>query len=459
MRGGDASTLRDWQAEMVKLIELRERAGMFDHGLRRLAGLDGSLIEALAEIGELWMLLPEATPIEARLPLAEACEACASALERDEAVSPLPLLTEAVLQSLTAEERPIVVAIAQVLGRLADGIARRRTATVPPAPSAAKALFVPDAFSNPSHVRFALKTTIAVMAAYVIYSGLDWPGISTSVTTCFFVALGSLGETMHKLTLRLAGAAIGGLAGALCIVYLLPEMTDIGQLCLLIGVAAAACAWVATSSELLSYAGMQIAFAFFLGVLQDYGPSTDLTVLRDRVAGILLGNILMSVVFSTLWPTSAADRARAAVAKALRMLGGLLGAEGAAKAGARLAVILALVDARKYAGLASFELRLLPVQAERRRGLDLAPSLDRLAGATFAVIEQPPDVQMAELALHFDAALSGWFAACAERVVAGAAWPALPAAILADAPPRRSSAIEVRQLLQSEIENAVAVPV
>ena len=40
--------------------------------------------------------------------------------------------------------------------------------------------------------------------------------------------------------------------------------------------------------------GMQIAFAFFLGILQGYAPATDLTVLRDRIAGILLGNIAVS---------------------------------------------------------------------------------------------------------------------------------------------------------------------
>jgi multidrug resistance protein MdtO len=74
------------------------------------------------------------------------------------------------------------------------------------------------------------------------------------------------------LFLRLSGAVIGGLIAGLCIVFVLPHLTDIGQLCLLIAVVSVGAAWVATSSELLSYAGLQIAFAFFLGVLQGLHP-------------------------------------------------------------------------------------------------------------------------------------------------------------------------------------------
>ena len=173
-------------------------------------------------------------------------------------------------------------------------------------------------------MRFALKTTIAAMAAYIIYTGLDWPGIRTALITCFFVALGTLGETMHKLTLRVSGALVGEVDRRRMHCLRVPRMTDIGDLSLLIATMSAVFAWVATSSERLAYAGMQMALAFYLGILQGYGPATDLTVLRDRMAGMLLGNVLMSVVFSVIWPVTAAAQAREALANALRASAALL---------------------------------------------------------------------------------------------------------------------------------------
>jgi multidrug resistance protein MdtO len=466
LRGDEIVALPRLRSDSVGLVELRERAGMLHRDLKGRAATDAMLIETLAELLSLRQMLPAGTPAEARLPLALACDDCAAAFARDGAPTAMrPLVPEPVLGALSAPARPVVVAMSQAFARLADGIAARRTPTAAAPEASAKSMFVADAFSNPGHARFALKTTIAVMASYVIYSGLDWPGISTSITTCFFVALGSLGETVHKLTLRLVGAVSGGLIGGLCIVYVLPEMEEIGQLCLLIAAVSAVGAWIATSSERLSYAGMQMAFAFFLGVLQGYGPSTDLTVLRDRVVGILLGNVVMSVVFSVLWPTSAIDRARASVATALRTLGELLADDARARPGPRLAVVRALGQARQFMSIAAFELRLLPARGWRNAtgGVSLA-ALDRLAGATFVVVGQPTGPGEPTDARQRDRVLSDWLVASADRVAAGALIEAgAPAgsggaavALPADAPAPLRAAVEARGLLQAEIDNAVA---
>jgi multidrug resistance protein MdtO len=223
---------------------------------------------------------------------------------------------------------------------------------------------------------------MAVMISYAIYTLLDWPGMRTAVVTCFFVALGSLGETVHKLLLRLSGAIIGGLIAALCIVWVLPHFTDIGQLCLLIAAVSVGAGWIATSSELLSYAGLQIAFAFFLGVLQGYAPATDLTVLRDRVAGILLGNIVITIIFSSFWPQSARSSVRAAAAEALRAIAELIRRPAEE---ARMRAVQALVRADHLRTLSLFELRMLPSQAPQSLGLPALVNIERLAGAAFVV--------------------------------------------------------------------------
>src|SRR5206468_3232150 len=61
-----------------------------------------------------------------------------------------------------------------------------------------KSLFVPDAFTNPAHVHFALKVTFAAMFCYIVYEAIDWSGIHTAFITCTFIALESTGATFHK---------------------------------------------------------------------------------------------------------------------------------------------------------------------------------------------------------------------------------------------------------------------
>jgi multidrug resistance protein MdtO len=243
-------------------------------------------------------------------------------------------------------------------------------------------MLAPDAFSNPAHWQFALKTTLAVMVVYITYTLLDWPTLRTSVVTCFFVALGSFGETVQKLTLRISGAIIGGLIAGICIVWVLPHMTDIGQLCALIAVVSAGAGWVATSSERLSYAGMQMAFAFFLGVLQDYGPATDLTELRDRVVGILLGNVVMTVVFSVLWPESARTRLSASLQEALRAIGALLQSP-TNTAPSRVRVQQALMQSEHYRELSDFELQMLHDPAHGAQDESVLKDIRRIAGSAF----------------------------------------------------------------------------
>src|SRR5262245_6372368 len=191
----------------------------------------------------------------------------------------------------------------------------------PPKP---KSLFVPDAFTNPAHVHFALKVTFAAMFCYIFYSAIDWTGIHTAFITCTFIALESTGATLHKGVLRIGGCVIGGALALFTIVFLMPHMVTIASLVVVVACACAIAGWVATGTELISYAGLQVAFAFFYSVFQGYAPDTDLDNVRDRVVGILFGLVVTALVFRYIWPEHTIDRLRDALRAALRQLAQLL---------------------------------------------------------------------------------------------------------------------------------------
>jgi uncharacterized membrane protein YccC len=169
----------------------------------------------------------------------------------------------------------------------------------PPKPNS---LFKPDAFTNPAHVLFALKVTFAAMFCFIIYQAIDWTGIHTAFITCTFIALESTEATLYKGTLRIVGCVIGGALALFTIVFLMPHMETIASLVVVVASASAIAGWVATGSERISYAGLQIAFAFFYSVFQGYAPDTDLDNVRDRVVGILFGLIVTGFVFRYIWP-------------------------------------------------------------------------------------------------------------------------------------------------------------
>ena len=170
-----------------------------------------------------------------------------------------------------------------------------------------KSLLVPDAFTNPAHAHFALKVTFAAMFCYIVYEAIDWSGIHTAFITCTFIALESTEATLYKGTLRFAGCVIGGALALFTIVFIMPHMETIASLVVVVAFACAIAGWVATGSERISYAGLQIAFAFFYSIFQGYAPDTDLDNVRDRVVGILFGLIVTGLVFHYIWPEREVD--------------------------------------------------------------------------------------------------------------------------------------------------------
>jgi hypothetical protein len=297
------------------------------------------------------------------------------------------------------------------------------TATTPSA-KPKKSLFVSDAFTNPAHVHFALKVTLAAMFCYIVYMAIDWSGIHTALITCTFIALETTGATLHKGVLRICGCIIGGALALLTIVFLVPHMETIASLVVVVAGASAVAAWVATGSEMISYAGLQIAFCFFYSVFQGYAPDTDLDNVRNRTVGILFGLIVTGLVFAYIWPERTIDRFRDALRQALRQLAQLLEIPrpdvSIEKTEAEADTLIAetsktFEQARRYAELTTFEFDESPNRDRTSLG-NLEETLSRaedvFAAATSLASEQawnewrqlPPDTKIAESELRNAAA-------------------------------------------------------
>jgi multidrug resistance protein MdtO len=194
-----------------------------------------------------------------------------------------------------------------------------------PAHEQRSTLFVADALSNPEHLKFGLKGCLAASLCYILYNSVDWPGISTAITTCLLTALSTVGASRQKQVLRFAGAIGGGVvAGMGAQVFILPYVDSIAGFTLLFVVVTGMAAWFATSGPRLSYFGVQFAVAFYLIHLQEFTIQTSLAVARDRVAGIMLGLFMMWLVFDQLWGSSAAVEMRRTFISNLRSLGQLV---------------------------------------------------------------------------------------------------------------------------------------
>lgn len=184
-------------------------------------------------------------------------------------------------------------------------------------------LFVPDAFESPEHVHFAIKGALAAMICYFLFVGFDYPGIYTSVITCFVVSLSTIGASNQKGLLRFGAAAVGGVMGLYALAFLFPHLDTLGGFWAVFGAGTAVAAWVNFGSPRISYLGYQIGLTFYKSIFQSFGPSVSGTVVRDRLIGVFLGLAVIGLVEHYLWPVSASNRMRERLADVLRSLGEL----------------------------------------------------------------------------------------------------------------------------------------
>jgi multidrug resistance protein MdtO len=187
-----------------------------------------------------------------------------------------------------------------------------------------RALFT-TAFSttNTGAMALALKAGLGVLICYVLMHALHWTAFITGGITVLVVSQTSVGATIQKSMLRLAGAALGGLLGMVVIIAAMPNLENVGSLLVVAALGFGVAAWIMAGSSRISYMGLQTGMAFAMCVTDPGGPTTDLTTARDRVVGILMGVIVMMVLNLVLWPARARLAMRPALARALHSVAAL----------------------------------------------------------------------------------------------------------------------------------------
>jgi multidrug resistance protein MdtO len=306
-----SSVAPEYYAQMIPAIGL----------LGRLVSLAGSLQTVLSKQAS-------AAPEEDRQRCLRLAEQIA-VLERDvrdgRLPSPLPIphQSQAAAIPLLAEMERTVALTTHAFSRSREDV---DVSVVAVADQEHQPLFAADAFTNPDHLKFAIRGTLATMLAYCVYTGIAWPGLSTAVATCIITALSTIGSSRQKQFLRLGGAIIGGfLFGMGAQIFVLPYLDSITGFAVLFAAVTAISAWISTATPRLSYLGLQLALAFYLINVQEFAPQFSLAIARDRVVGVLLGLVCMWLVFDRLWVRNALDEMQDAFARNLRLMAKLIG--------------------------------------------------------------------------------------------------------------------------------------
>lgn len=178
----------------------------------------------------------------------------------------------------------------------------------------------PGALQNKDNLISALKTTLAATLCYGIYTGVDWPQISASVTTCIITTEDTLGMERQKQVLRLIGDTLAGICAIGAICFVLPHFTSIAGLTAVVGVMTLAGGYVYLGSYKLSYAGRQLSYCFFLATLTGTSTPDSLTEARDRVVAVMLGVCMMWLISDQVKPVRTSSKMREAVVGALGAL-------------------------------------------------------------------------------------------------------------------------------------------
>ena len=175
--------------------------------------------------------------------------------------------------------------------------------SVGPRNSAAPQLTNP---ADPALVRYCLKVGLCTAVGYLVGLISQRPDLFIILVTVITTATPTYGATLHKMYLRVTGAIIGGAVSLLVIIIVSPNFDTLPSYMLAAFAVFLPFAYSSLGNARTSFAGKQMGIIFSL-VFVGLSPSVNIYEPLWRIWGLLLGDLVVAMVFFTLWPAYAGD--------------------------------------------------------------------------------------------------------------------------------------------------------
>jgi|GEM_PF-6987077 len=150
-------------------------------------------------------------------------------------------------------------------------------------------------------VRLSIKGGLSAVLALVLWIQTHWPGgLQGIISSIFFSSQRVVDDARLLAKLNLMGCLVGAALGMMALYVFQFNLTF---LLLLLFIVTAFFATLSAKSKTYGMGAIQANFAFILCLVSKAGPSADIALPLQRVAGIILGIIATFIVSQLLWPS------------------------------------------------------------------------------------------------------------------------------------------------------------
>jgi len=154
---------------------------------------------------------------------------------------------------------------------------------------------------DPALSLYCVKVGLCTAVGYLAGLIGQRPDLFIILVTVITTATPTYGATLHKMYLRITGAVIGGAVSLLVIIIVSPNFDTLPSYMLAAFAVFFPFAYSSVGNARMSYAGKQMGVIFSL-VVVGLSPSVNVYEPLWRIWGVLLGDLVVAIVFFSLWP-------------------------------------------------------------------------------------------------------------------------------------------------------------